>query len=145
MLIEILLSLIALLLCIFEYVVKYGRIGKYIDLIPGPKSWPILGSLPHFIFPRLVTPGKFRILLKYIIYNEQLIRTRNSSTQIMNFFFFLILRIILMRKFSLSEIMWKTGREWDIKYFPIYKFWGVNQPVAIILHPDDLEVRNIQN
>ncbi|XP_058796636.1 cytochrome P450 4C1-like [Phymastichus coffea] len=92
MLIEISIGFIVLL-CIFEYFTKHGRTGRYLSEIPGPSAWPILGSLPHFIFPRLATP----------------------------------------------ETIWKIGRAWDTKYYPIYKFWSVHKVVAVLLHPDDIE------
>ncbi|XP_015187259.1 PREDICTED: cytochrome P450 4C1-like [Polistes dominula] len=47
MLLEILLGLI-LLLFIFHCYLKYGRAGRLMSLIPGPKEYPIIGNLHHF-------------------------------------------------------------------------------------------------
>ena len=50
MLLLILLGII-LTLCAVHYYVRGGRIGKYIDKIPGPPCWPFVGNLPAFMVP----------------------------------------------------------------------------------------------
>lgn len=62
MFVELLLIFIALL-CVYEYLTKYGRVGQYVNKIPGPFAWPIIGAIPDLGPPSLLTTGKKIIIL----------------------------------------------------------------------------------
>ncbi|XP_058796460.1 cytochrome P450 4C1-like [Phymastichus coffea] len=41
--------------------------------------------------------------------------------------------------FGSTEQVWNALRNWDLKYYPIYRVWALHKPIMIILHPDDIE------
>lgn len=45
---SILLGLIFLLF-LLHCIIRYGRIGRILNSIPGPKEFPIIGNLIHFM------------------------------------------------------------------------------------------------
>ena len=49
MFLEIILGSFILALFLFHYHIRYGRIAKYIDQIPGPFSLPLIGNTFDFV------------------------------------------------------------------------------------------------
>ncbi|XP_058796311.1 cytochrome P450 4C1-like [Phymastichus coffea] len=41
--------------------------------------------------------------------------------------------------FPTQETIWQSGRDFDLKYYPTYKFWDTHRACVIILHPDNIE------
>lgn len=77
----LLLFIFILLVCYYH--LHYGRNGRLINLIPGPKGYPIIGYLWHSYGSQVST--EFLIYLHYLTYNPSFVPTYKQELNLLCF------------------------------------------------------------